>query len=157
MAVKHRDQVRLESHLEALDRLRRQRNLWNEHQSAEILIEAMIDGLQINFCFTAPGHSMKQNWLGFPGIYRVNDCFQGFVLFRVQFESGAWDEPFVRVRVAVGRLEFYLQQTAVDQLLNRTIFSRGALLQFPPANWFADLDHQPQQFRLPRSLQLKGL
>ena len=72
MAVQHGNLVldRREPVAEALDRLRRQRNLGNQHQRARSAVERVLHPLEIDLGFSASRHPEKEHW---PRLRRVVD------------------------------------------------------------------------------------
>ena len=63
MAVQHGDRVLHvgKTAFEPLDRLRGQRNLWNQNDSGASAVERGADRLQINFRFPRAGDAVEQN------------------------------------------------------------------------------------------------
>ena len=91
--VQHRDLVprRSEARLEALDRLRRERDFRHEQNRAEPAFEHALDGLEVDLRLSAAGHTVEQDWFrnmsrlpgGISDFFRVTRL--GDFVFRVRF------------------------------------------------------------------------
>src|SRR5205823_3628633 len=98
----------------------------------------------------------KQDRPAVPGFYGANNHFERFFLVWIQFESATRDKPLVSVWIALCIFELHLQETTVNQLLDRAIRGRSAFFQLPPADWLANIGGKLQHSRLAGSLFLEG-
>ncbi len=146
MAVQHGDQRAqgpgAEARLEALHRLRRERNLRHEHNRALALFQAAGDGLQIDLRLPAARDAVEEEHLRQRGsgcwptvTQRCQDHLQSLRLLLIHHERRRGQDVFVRVGIAFHRLRTDQQQPLVlespdrvgrglaepDQLLHRQL------------------------------------
>ena len=128
MTMEHRDPIlyRRETALEALDRLRRQRNFRHQHQSRLAAVQGEGDRLEIDLGFAAAGHPMQEDRLlfGGGGIERGAHLGQGDLLLARECLAGAGQEGLVVVGIATDGLRCQRDPAGAGERLEGLV--RGA-------------------------------